>query len=108
MLAYSDKSSNILEVISLQKKFIFTQISGPLVGCLAGYVAMKLAMYFFASWYQGSKVTHVVFFATIIILSCMLGMYLWGRILVLTKVLNRKEAKGYPFSKPWESNGRLE
>jgi hypothetical protein len=87
----------------LQNKFIFTQISGSLIGCVSGYVAAKLLMYFFASWYQGTKATHVMFFAISIISSCIFGMFLWGKFLVLIKLLTEKEAKGYPFSKPWES-----
>jgi hypothetical protein len=88
----------------LRKKFIFTQISGPLVGSLSGYAAIKLLLHFFSSWYQGSKVTHVIILGAIIILSCMLGMFMWGRFLVIIRLLSKKEAKGYPFSKPWESN----
>ena len=30
------------------------------------------------------------------------SMYLWGRILVVIGVLSKEEAKGYPYSKPWE------
>jgi hypothetical protein len=29
---------------------------------------------------------------------------MWGRFLVIIRLLSKKEAKGYPFSKPWESN----
>lgn len=88
----------------LRNKFIFTQISGPLVGCFSGYAAMKLLMYFFSGWYEGDKVSHVAVFALIIILSCLLGMFFWGKVLIKFKILSKKEAKGYPFSRPWESN----
>ena len=32
----------------------------------------------------------------------MMVIFLWGRILVLIGILSKEEAKGYPYSKPWE------
>jgi len=87
----------------LQKKFIFSQISGALVGCSTSYIALKILLYFFSDWYQHDNAMHVAVFAAFIIASCFFGMYIWGKILVLMKVLSKKEAQGYPFSKPWNS-----
>jgi len=31
------------------------------------------------------------------------SMVLWGKVLVLMGILTKDEAKGYPYSKPWEN-----
>jgi len=86
----------------MKRKFIFTQISAPIVGCLSAYTTIRCLMYFLANWYQGDKVSHVIFFAVTVLGSCMFGMFLWGQLLVKFGILSTKEAKGYPFAKPWE------
>ncbi|MCP4117701.1 MAG: hypothetical protein GY737_20340 [Desulfobacteraceae bacterium] len=87
----------------MKKKFIFTQLSGPIIGCFVGYGVIRLLFYFFSDWYMADKISHVLVFGTVIILSCVLGILLWGKVLIMLGILSKEEAKGYPFSKPWES-----
>ncbi len=47
------------------------------------------------------KVALIVITFGIILIGSML---LWGRVLVLFGALTKEEAKGYPYSKPWEEN----
>ena len=86
----------------MKKKYVFTQTSAPFVGCFTGYAALRMLTYFFSGWYQPDKVAHVLFFGSVIIVTCLVGIFLWGKILVWLRVLSREEAKGYPFSRPWQ------
>jgi len=85
----------------MRNKFVFTQISAPVIGCIAGFTAVKLLTYFLSGWYQPDKVPHVLFYGFTIVIACLVGIFLWGRLLVFFGVLTSEEAKGYPFSKPW-------
>ncbi len=46
-------------------------------------------------------------FVVLFIVTILGSMILWGRFLVLIGILDKDEAKGYPYSKPWEAK-RLE
>jgi hypothetical protein len=88
----------------MSNKFVFTQISAPIIGCFAGFAAIKLLAYFLSGWYQRDKVSHALFYGFTIVIACLVGIFLWGRFLVVVGVLTNEEAKGYPFSKPWNNN----
>lgn len=92
--------------MKIRKKFFFTQISAPIIGSGSMLlVAIWLGKHFpinrnlssFRDWiYLGA-----------LFLTLFLSMYLWGRILVLLGILTKEEAKGYPYSKPWEKEDNL-
>ncbi len=86
----------------MNKKFYFTQLSAPIVAGACGCIAVQLLKFFLGDWYNDEDIVNVVILGTIIITSCIVGMILWGKFLVLIGILNTEEAKGYPFSKPWE------
>jgi|WetSurSiteA1Bulk_404760.scaffolds.fasta_scaffold284303_1 hypothetical protein len=85
----------------VKRKYVFTQASAPVIGCFTGYVAVRMLFHFLSDWYQPDKVFHVLFFGVTIIMSCLIGIFLWGKVLLFLGVLTKEEAKGYPFSKPW-------
>ena len=88
------------------RKFIFTQISAPFVG-FAG-VFLTIFILNRLHWIPDPKTEPnlikiliiVILFITVLIGS----MVLWGRILVMLGILTEEEAKGYPYSKPWEKD----
>ncbi|MFC1703946.1 hypothetical protein ACFL1E_04080 [Candidatus Omnitrophota bacterium] len=82
------------------KKFIFTQISAPFIG--GGSVI--LGAMFFRKHFPIQTFTLLTTVLTMVgFLVVLVGsILLWGRILVLLGILTKEEAKGYPFSKPWE------
>jgi|WetSurMetagenome_2_1015567.scaffolds.fasta_scaffold406460_1 hypothetical protein len=88
----------------MKKKYYFTQISAPVIASLTGYVAVKLLKLFLGDWFQADNSVHVLFFGTTIVVVSLGGVSIWGKILSLIGILSKKEAKGYPFSKPWEAD----
>jgi hypothetical protein len=86
------------------KKYLFTQVSAPIVGCLSSYAVLRVLLYYFSGYFQRDSVLYVITFGAAIIAACLIGMFLWGRVLVLFKILSKDEAKGYPFAKPWEKD----
>jgi len=104
MLQHIRKNFDRLKGAIMSNKFVFTQISAPIIGCFAGFAAVKLLTYFLSGWYQPDKVSHVLFYGLTIVMACLVGIFLWGRFLVVLGVLTNEEAKGYPFSKPWNKN----
>jgi hypothetical protein len=51
---------------------------------------------------SSSTFTKIAFFIIACIGGSVGSMVLWGRILVMLGILSKEEAKGYPYSKPWE------
>ena len=47
----------------------------------------------------------VFVFVSLFIFTMLGSMLLWGRILVWLGILDKDEAKGYPYAKPWERKG---
>jgi hypothetical protein len=86
----------------VKKRYVLTQVSAPVIGCLSGYATLIIVAHLLSGWYQPDRVAHVLFFGSTIIIASLLGILLWGRILVLLGILSREEAKGYPFSRPWQ------
>jgi hypothetical protein len=52
----------------------------------------------------GSAFHVLVVIGAVVAVACIgiLGMVLWGRFLVVIGLLTKEEARGYPYSKPWE------
>lgn len=88
----------------MKKKYIFTQISAPIVGCLSSYAVLRVLLYFFSNHFQKDSALHVIIFGVVIVAACLIGMLLWGRALLFLKILTKDEVKGYPFAKPWEKS----
>ena len=44
----------------------------------------------------------IFIFVCLFIFTILGSMVLWGRFLILICILDKDEAKGYPYSKPWE------
>jgi len=86
--------------VFLKKKYYFTQISAILIAVLSSYITFELL----DNWFQTGNIVHELFFATIICFATFFGMILWGKILYWLGILSKKEAKGFPYSKPWETD----
>jgi len=87
------------------KKYLFAQISAPIVGC-AGFALLLGTLRHFSSltdFNSGSIILKTAFLIIVLFVSVMGSMLLWGRILIMLGILSKEEAKGYPYSKPWES-----
>jgi len=83
------------------KKYLFTQLSAPVVG-FAGVFLLIHFILLVSDFNFTRTLSHVIFFGIGFIIVLMFFMILWGRILVWLGILTREEAKGYPFSRPWE------
>ena len=96
-------------------KYVFTQLSAvfafyatPATVVLS--IKKLVGAERFSEWY--SLCDSSFWYAIIVGISFFLipgltGMFLWGRLLVLIGMLTKKEAKGYPFSDPRESEDDL-
>ena len=82
-----------------KKKFFFTQISAPIVGYGTCIIAVLLARGKI-SMLKNSMIAYVLIVPAGTIFLC--SMWLRGRLLVLIGIPTKEEAKGYPYSKPWE------
>jgi hypothetical protein len=91
---------------SVPNKYILTQLSGVVVGLIVPILALLFLepfgvnfTHFTASGFSGSK-----FIIGIVVLwsTFFASIYLWGKILCLIGILKWEEAKGFPYSKPWE------
>jgi hypothetical protein len=86
-------------------RFLFSQLSAIAVfaaALLVGAVALRTV---FAP--PGAQATGWSAVATMTALAALfvfavLAMFLWGKVLVRLGVLTAEEARGYPYSKPWE------
>ena len=83
-----------------KKKFIFTQISAPIIGLGTCFLAAVFIGKCFPIKTLGFM--KVVLLGVGYIVLLIGSIYFWGRILVLLGILTKEEAKGYPFSKPWK------
>lgn len=87
-------------------RFVFTQISGVVAGLLGAFVAVKMLYIKMQSTFEGTDGTFpfvAVLFLAVILVGSMIGaMKIWGWLLVKIGLLSKEEAKGYPYSKPWE------
>jgi len=86
------------------RKFIFTQISGVIIGLTSPFVLILLVKYLYPSVLTFKSPLYTLIFSLIWMLALVGSIILWGRLLVILGVLSKEEAKGYPHSKPWEKN----
>lgn len=90
---------------SCPKKFLFTQLSAPIIGFLALFLVLILTKEHFRVFFTLEPLSLFLKVGVVIalFLFVLLGsMYVWGRVLVRLGILTKEEAKGYPYSKPWE------
>jgi hypothetical protein len=95
-----------LKDMAVKRKYLFTQLSALLIALITCLFVVKLTIYLFPQVFSDQRVLNVSFFILVLLIAVGLSMHLWGRILVACGVLNEQEAKGYPFSKPWENSDR--
>ena len=84
-----------------EKKYLFTQLSAPLVGSVGVFLLIRL-FHSVADFNSFSGNFKVLLTRALFLIGLMVFMVLWGRILVWLGILTREEAKGYPYSNPWE------
>jgi hypothetical protein len=87
------------------KKFLFTQLSAPIVGFGSWFLVLilikdKLRSLIDSNFY--SIFLKISIYIVLFIFVVMVSMLIWGRILVLLGIMTKEEAKGYPYSTPWK------
>lgn len=91
-------------------RFLFSQLSAILVfgaALLFGAVVLREVGGPLGTQATGWRAVGTAAALAALLLFAVLAMVLWGKLLVCRGVLTAKEARGYPYSKPWErgSNG---
>ena len=93
----------------IEKRFMFTQLSAIVVGCGAMWVALMLIVPLSRvfGFSPGGLVDVPVLPGVLLFLLAMAvvvpaAWYAWKWLLVCVGLLSRREAEGYPYSKPWE------
>jgi hypothetical protein len=90
---------------SYPKKFLFTQLSALIVGAAGLFCLLSLTKQYFPALLDlksGSLFFKIAVLIALIVFGLVGSLYVWGRILTSLGVLTKEEAKGYPYSKPWE------
>lgn len=90
---------------SYPKKFLFTQLSAPIVGFGNWFLVLLLIkdnLHSFLDSYSHSTFLKMSIYMGLFMFVLVGSMLIWGRILVLLGILTKEEAKGYPFSTPWK------
>jgi cytochrome c biogenesis protein CcdA len=85
-----------------KRKYLLTQISAPIVGLTTSFFVVKILAQLFPQILREQGITQVIIIVVSVFVLLGLSIYLWGRLLILVGILDKEEAKGYPFSKPWE------
>lgn len=83
-------------------RFLFSQLSGIAVGGGALLASGLGIRYFFGPLGAAVGRWAVLGVVSAMVLFAFLAMVLWGKVLVWLHVLTAEEARGYPYSKPWE------
>ncbi|MBU2630289.1 MAG: hypothetical protein KKE61_16885 [Proteobacteria bacterium] len=88
-------------------KFLFTQLSAPIIGFSALFFGIYLAKKMFPTFFMDFNFFKIVLIGTSYIALLLGSMILWGKILISIGILTKEEGKGYPYSKPWEDDSHL-
>ncbi len=88
-------------------KFLFTQLSAPLIGFASLFLGIYLAKKIFPSFFLEFNLIKIILIGTSYIALLLGSMILWGKVLVFIGILTKEEGKGYPYSKPWEDDSHL-
>ena len=90
----------------MKPKYYFTQISAPIVG--VGVVLVLLALIGKFHIIDTKDINHLdVMIISIVFLTIPVSMVIWGKFLAFLGILSWDEAKGYPWSKPWKENKKI-
>ncbi len=84
-------------------KYIFTQLSAPCVGFASVLLILFLCKNRFPEFFIELSFLKVSIILLVFIFVLMGSMALWGRVLVFMGILTKNEARGYPYSKSWET-----
>ncbi len=85
------------------KRFFITQISAPFVGITGFFLLLGAVRHF--NWLTDfNSASQIILLIFILLVGVVGSMVLWGRFLVVVGILTKEEAKGYPYSKPWEND----
>lgn len=90
---------------SYPKKFLFTQLSAPIIGFGSWFLVLFLIKDNLRSFLDSNSYSillRISIYVGLFIVVVLGSILIWGRILVLLGILTKEEAKGYPYSKPWE------
>ena len=87
----------------MKGKYYFTQLSAPVVGLAVWFILLALVGKFHIVETDNINNADIVIIS-ILFLTIPLTMVLWGKVLVFLGFLEKDEAKGYPWSKPWKNN----
>ena len=88
-------------------RFLFTQLSGVVVGFGGCFITMKLLHTKLEPIFEqstGVPILAITIWSVSLVGSMIIAMKVWGWILVKMGLLSESEAKGYPYSKPWEQD----
>ena len=88
-------------------KFLFTQISAPIIGIASVFLIIFLTKEISPNLFSDLNFLKVSVFMIVLFIILIGSMAIWGKILVLFKILSNEEAKGYPYSKPWNDHEKL-
>ena len=108
MQSQPESKSSLLQKVRSELGFKFSwravqDYAFILLGSLVQAISMRLFL-IPAQLVSGgiSGAAQIINFYTHWPIGLMVFMVLWGRILVWLGILTREEAKGYPYSNPWE------
>jgi hypothetical protein len=86
-------------------RFLFSQLSAFVVFgavSLLGAVVVRRVLPPIGSQATGWSAVAAGTELVALIVFAMLAVFLWGKVLVFLGVLTAEDARGYPYSKPWE------
>jgi len=89
----------------MKGKYYFTQLSAPIIGLAAMFFFFALAGKLHIIETDNINFLDLIVISAIF-LTVPVTMVIWGKFLVLFGILNRDEARGYPWSKPWKENAK--
>lgn len=87
----------------IKGKYYVSQISAIIIGFAVSSITVISIRRICQPNFSPGFLSTVVFGILLVFIVC-LSLYLWGRFLVMVGILSEDEAKGYPYSKPWEKS----
>ena len=93
-----------------KRKFLFTQLSAVIVICGAMIASAWVVKWIVVTTIQeienlrgSSAIAPVLALGAVWLALTGVTVWAWGKLLVMMGILTPEEAKGYPFSRPWEN-----
>lgn len=90
-----------------KSKYYFTQLSAPVVFFISIFFLLKFTKTLYPEFFIDSDRNKIFIFSVVFVPLSVFSMVLWGKVLVLMKILSREEAQGYPYSKPWKNENDI-